>query len=334
MNSAEYVDQKIAELKAGGIPLSEAAWEAALLCVGWPYIYGERGKNYCTPSVRRAVWAKHSAEQPKLKEQCKNFEGAGSCSGCKWYPQNKRVRCFDCRGFTYWILLQIFGWELIGGGCTSQWNNEANWKAKGNVADGIPQDVIVCLFYYKKDKNGKRTSTLAHTGLYFNGETCECSSGVQHKSALDKKWEVWGIPACVTGDIPAPVPPDPDKKPTLRRGDQGAYVTELQTDLVRMGFDLGTYGPGKDGIDGKFGQKTEDAVRAFQMDHDGPDGRALVPDGICGKSTWWAISQEIGPEPEPGPEPEQLYTVTIPHVTEAEAEGLCATWSGATMKKE
>lgn len=213
MNTAEYVDQQIQVIKGSGIPLSEAAWQAALLCVGWPYIYGERGKNYCTPAVRRAVWAKHSAEQPKLKEQCKNVEGTGSCSGCKWYPQNKRVRCFDCRGFTYWILLQIYGWELMGGGCTSQWNNEDNWKAKGNVSDGIPQDTIVCLFYWKKDKSGRRTSTVAHTGLYFNGETCECSAGVQYKKQLDPKWEMWGIPACVDSVVPPAPSPTPEPVP-------------------------------------------------------------------------------------------------------------------------
>jgi hypothetical protein len=314
MNTAEYVDQQIQVIKGSGIPLSEAAWQAALLCVGWPYIYGERGKNYCTPSVRRAVWAKHSAEQPKLKEQCKNFDGTGSCSGCKWYPQNKRVRCFDCRGFTYWILLQIFGWELIGGGCTSQWNNEANWKAKGNVADGIPQDVIVCLFYYKKDKNGKRTSTLAHTGLYFNGETCECSSGVQHKSALDKKWEVWGIPACVTGDVPVPVPPDPDKKPTLRKGDSGPYVTLAQTELLQRGYDLGSYG-----ADGKFGQKTFDAVKAFQRDW------GLAEDGIIGEKTWAML------ESTPA---RILYTVTVPHLSLKDAEALAELHPGSRIEKE
>ena len=34
MNSAEYVDQQIKIMKSGGIPLSSAAWQAALLCIG------------------------------------------------------------------------------------------------------------------------------------------------------------------------------------------------------------------------------------------------------------------------------------------------------------
>ena len=54
MNSAEYVDKQITKLKNKGIPLSEAAWKAALLCVGWPYIFGDRGE-YCTPAKRKAA---------------------------------------------------------------------------------------------------------------------------------------------------------------------------------------------------------------------------------------------------------------------------------------
>ena len=298
MNTAAYVDQKIAELKASGIPLSEASWQAALLCVGWPYTYGARGGKTTKDGIT--------------------------------------VRTFDCRGFTYWILLQIFGWKLMGVGCRAQWNEEDNWREKGTVEEGIPQDTIVCLFYYKKDeKTGKRTSTLEHTGFYYNGETCECSKGVQYSKTLNKKWEVWGVPACVDGQIPVPVPPDPDKKPTLRKGDQGETVKELQRDLLQLGYDLGTYGPEKDGADGKFGAKTEEAVRSFQESHDGPDGWALAVDGIVGKNTWWALDQAVGQEPDPAAEPaEVLYTVTVPHMSLKDAEALAALYDGAQIIKE
>lgn len=303
MNSAEYVDQKIKELKSGGIPLSEAAWQAALLCVGWPYIFGDRGE-YCTPAKRQAVYQKHT-DQTSLITKCQALkieEGApvicGDCDGCKWYPGGKRVRSYDCRGFTYWILLQIYGWKLMGSGCTSQWNNKDNWKAQGEVADGIPQGVIVCLFYYKKDKKtGKRTKTLEHTGLYYNGKTCECSNGVQYSKTLNKKWEVWGVPACVDGDVPVPPSPDPDpepeptpeKKPTLRRGDSGPYVVLLQKDLISLGYSVG-----KTGADGKFGKNTEAGVKAFQREHKDRDGKQLKVDGVVGEKTWGALDDAVG----------------------------------------
>ena len=291
MNSAEYVDQQITKLKNKGIPLSEAAWKAALLCVGWPYIFGDRGQ-YCTIEHRKAVYNKDPDQKvyQNVRKGCQAIREnnpTGSCSGCKWYPKSKRVRSYDCRGFTYWVLLQIFGWKLQGAGCTAQWNDKKNWRDQGEVKDGIPQDVIVCLFY--RDKKNKKI--MAHTGLYYNGETCECSSGVQHFTKINKKWEYWGVPACVDGDIPTPVPPEPGpvKKPTLRRGSTGPYVVECQQDLIRLGYDVG-----KTGADGKFGKNTEKAVKQFQKEHDDRDGYALKVDGIVGEKTWGALDDAVG----------------------------------------
>lgn len=317
MNSAKQVDELIAQLKTSGIPLSDAAWQAALACVGWPYVFGDRGQ-YCTPGNRRVAYNRTAEGKNKdnIKAKCQNFDGMKSCSGCKWYPNCERVRDFDCRGFTYWILLQIYGWKLMGSGCTQQWNTASNWKCKGEVKDGIPQGVIVCLYYYKK-KNGKRTNTLEHTGLYYNGQTVECSAGVQHSKTLNKKWEVWGVPACVEGDVPVPTPtptPTPTDKPTLRRGDKGEWVTVLQTKLSMLGYDIGSCG-----IDGDFGKATQAAVKQFQKDH------GLTADGICGPKTWAAL--ENTPKQE-------LYTVTIPHVTLAKAKELATEYIGATYVAE
>ena len=322
MNSAKEVAALIQSLKDSGIPKSEAAWKAARACEGWPYIYGLRG-DYDTPEVREKVYK----EYPKYTGLVKNCQvlreedRKGYCSGCKWYPGGCRVRGFDCRGFTYWILLQIYGWRLMGAGCTSQWNTQSNWKAKGEVKDGIPQGVIVCLFYYKKDSSGKRTKTLEHTGLYYNGETIECSSGVQYTKGLNKKWEVWGLPACVEGDAPAPQPEPTDKKPTLRQGDRGTYVTMMQEELQDIGYNIGS-----SGADGIFGKNTKSAVVAFQTNN------GLKADGICGPATWTELDA-TQPGPEPKPEKDR-YTVTIPGVSMQQAEELCKEWSGASMKKE
>jgi len=43
-------------------------------------------------------------------------------------------------------------------------------------------------------------------------------------------------------------------------------VRLLQTMLVGLGYDLGTYGPAGDGVDGDYGSKTRDAVAKFQAD--------------------------------------------------------------------
>ena len=287
MNSAKEVAALIQSLKDSGIQKSEAAWKAARACEGWPYIYGLRG-DYDTPIVRERVYEAY----PKYTGLVKNCqvlnEKTGSCDGCQWYPDGSRVRGFDCRGFTYWILLQIYGWKLMGSGATSQWNTESNWKAKGTI-DTIPEDQLVCLFYPEKDN----PKVMAHTGFGYKGETVECSNGVQHFKTRNKKWTHWALPACVDGDIqPTPDPepePKPEKKPTIRRGDKGPYVKECQEDLIRLGYDVG-----KTGADGIFGKNTEAGVKAFQKDHNDRDGKALKVDGIVGEKTWGALDDAIG----------------------------------------
>ena len=306
MNTANYVDQQIQLLKNSGIPLTDAAWKAALLCVGWPYIYGDRGQ-YCTPSKRQAVYNKYP-NQTGLITNCqvlRDNDRKSSCSGCKWLPNGCKVRSYDCRGFTYWILLMIYGWELMGVGATSQWNTKTNWKAQGPI-ETIPEDKLVCLFVRKDGK-------MQHTGFGYRGETIECSNGVQHFITRNKKWTHWGLPVCVEGETPIP---DPDLKPTLRKGDKGAYVEILQTDLKALDYDLGKYG-----IDGDFGSATEKAVKKFQKDH------GITADGIVGKATWAALDEEVDPAGD-------LYTVTINGLKKWQAIDLCKEYKNAIMTKE
>ena len=313
MNTAKYVADQIQIMKASGIPLTDAAWEAAKLCLDWPYIFGALGQE-CTQAYRKQVSGRGTEKKYQdVKDACQAIRDknpTGSCSGCKWFPGGERVRSFDCRGFTYWILLQVYGWKMKGGGCTSQWNDESNWKAKGLVKDGIP-DTLVCLFYQDKD-NAK---VMAHTGFGYHGETMECSHNVQYSNTLNKKWTHWAVPACVDGEVPpAPAPEPGSDKPTLRRGDQGPYVTLAQTELIQRGYDLGSWG-----ADGKFGAQTEKAVKQFQRDWD------LVEDGIIGPKTWALLDST----------PVMVrYTVTVPNMSLKDAEALAALYPGATITKE
>ena len=305
MNTAEYVGNRITTQKAEGKNGQEIAWNAALACVDWAYVFGARGQ-YCTPANRRA---RYSDEHPTIKTKCKNYNGSGSagCTGCKWYPGEKYTRFFDCRGFTYWILKQVYdGWELMGTGATAQWNTASNWKAKGTVADGIPENTLVCLFQAK----GK---TMEHTGFGLNNETVECQVGVQHFTQRKAKWTHWGVPVVIDGEVPTPTPPAPTK-PTLRKGSSGQYVTLLQTELINRGYSCGA-----SGADGKFGNGTLAAVKAFQADH------GLTVDGIVGPATWAALDSA---------EPTIFYTVTVPHLTQAAANQLLTNYPGSTMTQE
>ena len=310
MNTAEYVGNLIKKQKDEGIAKQLVAWNAALACVGWAYVFGARGQ-YCTPQNRRA---RYSDEHPTIKTACKNYNGSSSagCAGCKWYPTEKYTRFFDCRGFTYWILKQVYdGWELMGTGATQQWKTDSNWKAKGTVAEGIPADTLVCLFVQKGAK-------MEHTGFGFNNETVECSAGVQHFTQRKAKWTHWGVPTVIEGDIPVPTP-TPTQKPTLRRGSTGPYVIECQTDLIALGYSCGPKG-----ADGKYGDDTIKAVKAFQKDH------GLTADGVCGPKTWDALDKamaDLKPQPEPEPVTD-TYTVKITGLDYTQAQAIAANYPG------
>lgn len=50
----------------------------------------------------------------------------------------------------------------------------------------------------------------------------------------------------------------------LQKGDKGEAVKRWQASLKILKYNLGTFGPNKDGIDGDFGDKTKEATRDFQ----------------------------------------------------------------------
>lgn len=273
MKSAEYVDKQVEKLKKTGNPLQWVAWQIALLCVGWAYVFGALGE-FCSPTNRKKYFRSKGAEHPTIASKCqviREDNPKGTCKGCKWYPGEKKTRFFDCRGFTRWILKVVFGFTLYGAGATSQWDSKANWSAKGKIKT-IPKDKLVCVFQYNS-KNGK----MKHTGLAYNGETVECQVGVQHKK-LDSRWTHWALPKCVDPDYVVPKEPKetetedkPVKKATLKKGSKGDTVKALQKQLIALGYDVG-----KKGADGDFGSATLAAVKAFQK------ANGLKADGVVG----------------------------------------------------
>lgn len=72
----------------------------------------------------------------------------------------------------------------------------------------------------------------------------------------------------------------------LTRGSTGSTVTALQDALVRYGGPGAATDPG--GIDGKFGHKTEAAVKAYQSQ------RSVTADGVVGDQTWWVPAGAAG----------------------------------------
>ena len=329
MNSAKYVDDLIINLKKqvenGGISLSDAMWETALACVGFPYVFGAWGAE-CTTKERTYRYNLNPSHTT-IKSKCqvlRENDPKTDCTGCQWFPNGERVRCYDCRGFTDWIMKQ-FGIDLEGEGATSQWNSKKNWCVKGKVFNGLPQNVLVNLFI----QNG---STMSHTGFYFNGQTIECSSGVQHFEKMkSNRWTHYAVHNCFADLIGLPeTEPKPAKEQTkvyktIRKGNMGALVKELQTMLSKLGYDLGICG-----IDGDFGVATQNAVKDFQRTHKDADGKPLVVDGVVGAKTWKALENAVA-----SPDHEIVYyTVTVPRLTEAQSDALMKEYKNATRTVE
>jgi len=67
---------------------------------------------------------------------------------------------------------------------------------------------------------------------------------------------------------------------TIRRGQKGDVVRDIQRMLVTIGYELGDTGPKGDGVDGDFGETTEASIYLLQLDHN-----LDALDGVVGQET-------------------------------------------------
>jgi hypothetical protein len=261
MNTAEQVEKIRAQMEQEGASKPDIIRQIALACLGWPYVFGAWGEE-CDPQARKR---RVRDDHPTIKSKCQVLSGKkDSCSGCQWYPQDSRVRMYDCRGFTAWLVRQV-GLDLTGQGATSQYNTAGNWIRRGKVSE-MP-DCVCCLFR----QVGK---TMEHTGMHIGGGlVVDCSVNV--RTGGMSGWTHYAIPVGLyrEGEIPVEI-----VKPTLRKGDEGPAVVELQEILTQCGYNPGS-------VDGKFGTLTRNAVISFQTDEQ------LDPDGIVGRKTWAALAK-------------------------------------------
>lgn len=89
----------------------------------------------------------------------------------------------------------------------------------------------------------------------------------------------------------------PVEYPTLKSGDTGPFVVDLQSRLKSLGFDPGT-------IDGIFSQKTETQVKDYQK------SRGLPSTGVVDSATWNALL--FGTQPVIGPTPDGIVYIVKP----------------------
>ena len=104
------------------------------------------------------------------------------------------------------------------------------------------------------------------------------SSGAKTESAVKKFQQAREIAADgVVGRVTWINIDEADQShPVLKAGSTGLPVRRLQSRMSAVGFDTG-------GVDGRFGAKTEAAVRKLQQDFN------LSVDGVVGPQTWQVV---------------------------------------------
>lgn len=140
------------------------------------------------------------------------------------------------------------------------------WGQKVELADARPGDVVVF---------PRGTPPAGHVGFFagWQGDKVIIRGGNQGNKVKDALFPASTILAVRRAD-----PSTPSGRATVRQGDKGAMVLDLQDQLARLGYFSGKK-------DGDFGPLTRGSVLAFQADH------GLETDGIVGNRTWAAMAK-------------------------------------------
>jgi len=265
----------------------------------WGYIWGKAGTLW-TEEKQRALMASYAASgRTELRYSAKY--------GDKWIGHYVA----DCSGLFRWAFLQLGG-DIYHG-------SDTIWKrylsVRGTLKNGLRSNGTAprpgsAVFLLNKN-TGKRS----HIGLYCGDGICIEARGTKAgvvTSSLSH-WDEWGELRGVHYDGDEEVIP----MGTLRRGSRGDEVSELQEMLSTLGYDCGK-------TDGVYGEKTEAAVRAFQLEEE------LEVDGIAGPKTRTALqaawdemqtgghptaeeqAEELQEQLQPPEEPEETVTITLP----------------------
>lgn len=233
---------------------------------GWGYIFGATGQ----------VWTEKD-QKNTTNEQAKAY-------GAQWI--GKRV--VDCSGLFYWAFRQLGGY--IYHGSNTIWNQYVRPETRGKLTKGKREDgkrIRPGSAVFLTERKADGSLSRHHIGLYIGGNLCVEAKGTKSgvvSSALSH-WDEVAELKDVSYDVEV-------IQMTLRRGCSGPEVKELQTDLIALGYDIvGT-------ADGVFGTRTEQGVKAFQLDN------GLTADGVVGEKTWAALRHAVGAPEMPGDEGE------------------------------
>ena len=264
----------------------------------WGYIWGTAGESWT------------AVKQAQLENTTDKNRAMSRKYGKKWIGH----KVSDCSGLFLWAFKQ-FGMSMSH--ISSNIYKSYCTSTKGRLTAELKQTIRAGSAVFTGDAPGNHP----HVGLYIGNDTVieakGTVNGVVTSKLTDKKWTFYGeLKSVDYGEpqqISEPAPIPEPMLPTLRKGSKGEYVQLLQTKLMMLGYDLGSYG-----VDGDFGTKTQAAVKAFQKD------RGLSADGVVGAKTWEELEK---------PAEAAMYTVTITGLTAAKADEIVGKYGGTKQKQ-
>ena len=185
----------------------------------WGYIWGTSGIKWT------------EARQKEIEKTTDPDRAQARKIGSKWIGHTVA----DCSGLFTWAFRQLGG-EMYHGSDTMyrKWCEHHGELKSGKRTDSAALKPGTAVFCW----NGEKYS---HVGLFIGGDTVIEAMGAQNGITTSKitatKWKYWGELKGMTfdGSAPAPTPApatEPERK-TLRKGDKGKAVTELQTNLQK-----------------------------------------------------------------------------------------------------
>lgn len=258
----------------------------------WGYIYGAYGQ----------IWTQ-AMQNAATDDQIKKY-------GQQWVGKH----VIDCSGVWYLAMKELGSYMYHGS--NTMWNKYtvSRGALKGGKRTDGKELKVGSAIYTGNDKDGRN-----HVGIYVgDGKVLEAGGtqkGVILTAVTASKWTWWAEMKYV--DYAGTTTPEKSSStsgvtvtyPTVRQGDRGEIVTQLQTFLAKTGSTLQ--------IDGIFGSGTRSAVQAFQRKY------GLAVDGIVGPKTWTKLLEVAGNIKIPESTPTvKKYTLKIPDLTEAEMNEL------------
>lgn len=226
----------------------------AVYAAKWVYWYGTCGYK-CTTSLFNSKKKQYPAHYTSARASGYKADISNGCM------------CADCVGLIkafFWKGGSLNGTSKYGAnGCPDKSANGMYQLCKETGAISTIPDIPGLIVW----KSG-------HIGVYVgNGYTVEMqgfAADCVKRKVTAGSWTNWGkLPASMLSYVGGVVEVPTYKlgERTLCKGDEGEDVAALQTALITLGYDLGTFGTAKNGVDGDFGSKTLAAVKAFQEKH-------------------------------------------------------------------